>query len=87
MNMDKKVQIHLFVLVFSLSAFFTCGWCVGATMATAHADPIDYGQLIRQQDALGQTPGEIAAAIHAGDPRISWAQAANEVWGALRDQP
>jgi len=51
------------------------------------ADPDDdITTIIQQQDQLGETPGEIADQLHAGDPRISWGQAANDVWSSLQDQ-
>jgi hypothetical protein len=77
--MGKKLGAFLSILA-ALAALAGCG------SQKCKADPDDITTIVQQQDALGQTPGEIAEELHQGDPRISWGQAANEVWEGLQDR-
>lgn len=52
--------------------------------ADAHASP-SLPDIVCQQVALGQSPGQVADELHQGDPRIGWGQAANTVWSSLQD--
>ncbi len=86
-RMNERHGYRLWVKVVAIAVLVAAGFFAGR--ATAHADNGDgesgTGNLVCAQSRLGEDPGQIAADLHAGDPRYSIWQTTQQTWSGLQD--